>query len=72
MRYIALIYSSEVAEPTPEQATMHADYGSYTQDLVQAGVMGGGAALQPSSTATTIRVRDGKTLTLGLAPLLFP
>ena len=63
MKYIALIYSSEAEEQAPERATMHADYGTYTQDLIKAGVMSSGAALQPSSTATTIRVRDGKTLT---------
>jgi len=66
MRYIALIYTSEPNDPqrdSPERAQMSADYGTLTQELVKAGVMDGGAALQPSSTATTIRVRDGKTLT---------
>jgi hypothetical protein len=66
MRYIALIYTSEATEPvqgSPEHVKQHADYGTYTQALQSAGVMRGGAALQPISTATTVRVRDGKTLT---------
>lgn len=66
MRYIALIYADPTADPprnTPERASMSNEYGALTEDMVNAGVMSGGAALQPTSTATTVRVRDGKTLT---------
>jgi len=35
-------------------------YGAYTQALREAGVMVGGAGLQPPAVATTVRLRDGK------------
>jgi len=38
-------------------------YGVFTQDSKDKGVWVGGNALQPTSTATTVRVRDGKTIT---------
>ena len=65
-RYITLIYGNEAEAPaanTAERAKMHEDYGVYTQDLMKAGIMKAGDALLPSSTATTVRVREGKTLT---------
>ena len=35
-------------------------WGAYTKALIDAGVMRGGNALQPTHVATTIRLRDGK------------
>ena len=35
-------------------------YRAYTKALADAGVMVGGAALQPPAVATTVRQRDGK------------
>jgi hypothetical protein len=35
-------------------------WGAYTQALIEAGVMRGGAALKPSQTATTLRIVDGQ------------
>ncbi|MEP6779252.1 MAG: YciI family protein [Gemmatimonadaceae bacterium] len=64
MRYLILIYANEqqFQSITPEGiATMQNDYGQYMADLVSSGVHKGGEQLQPSFTATTIRVRDGKT-----------
>ena len=66
MRYIALIYANEASDPafdTPERASMRAEYGTLTQEMVGANVLSAGAGLQPTSTATTVRVRDGKTIT---------
>jgi hypothetical protein len=40
-----------------------ADYMQYSKDLAAAGCLRGGAALQPIATATTVRVRGGKTAT---------
>jgi hypothetical protein len=40
-----------------------AAYYAFTNDSRAAGVNRGGEALQPTSTATTVRVRDGKTVT---------
>ena len=66
MRYLALIYSEE-ADPASVsaeqwQGVMDA-YNTFTADARAAGVMLAGEALQPTSTATTVRVRDGRTLT---------
>ncbi len=37
---------------------------TFTQDIVKAGKFKAGDRLQPAATATTVRVRDGKTLTI--------
>jgi hypothetical protein len=36
---------------------------AFTKDIVDRGLMKGGEALQPTSTATSVRVRNGDTLT---------
>jgi hypothetical protein len=64
MRYALLIYTPpDMGEPDPAefQAVMDA-YNAFTRDAVEAGVMRGGEALEDANTATTVRVRDGKTL----------
>jgi hypothetical protein len=43
---------------------MYAAYGTFTQELIASGVMTGGSELKPVATATTVRVRNGKTLTM--------
>jgi hypothetical protein len=66
MRYMALIYTEEVDPATtpPEQWQEVMDaYIKFGNEAAAAGVMKGGDALQPTQTATTVRVRDGKTLT---------
>jgi hypothetical protein len=64
-RYMALIYAPESAmQPnSPEAQKMYAAYGVFTEDVQKAGVMKAGDALLPTAMATTVRVRDGKTLT---------
>ena len=42
---------------------MIAEYGAFTQSIVQSGHFKAGDGLQPTTTATTVRVRDGKMLT---------
>ena len=42
---------------------MSAEYGAFTQSIIQSGHFKAGDGLQPTTTATTVRVRDGKTLT---------
>ncbi len=64
MKYMLMIFSNEkaYAAMTPaDGAAQHAAYGAYTQALVQAGVMAGGERLKPTTTATTVRVKAGKT-----------
>jgi hypothetical protein len=66
MQYLLLIYQNEAeADKAGEAAmkAMHAEYGTFTQSIIQGGQFKGGDALQRSSTATTVRVRGGKTLT---------
>jgi hypothetical protein len=64
MRYALLIYGDQTTEPTSEesQATMDAYY-AFAKDIQERGVMQAGEALQPFTTATTVRVRNGETLT---------
>ncbi len=66
MQYMCLIYSSDSAGPvpeTPEFGEMMEGYGAFTQEVRENGVMTAGDPLQPVSTATTVRVRDGATQT---------
>jgi hypothetical protein len=65
MRYALLIYTPpQMGEPDPTElgAVMDA-YNAFTKAAVDAGVMRGGEALEEANTATTVRVRGGKTLT---------
>ena len=65
MRYMLLIYGSEAdtAGMTPEEriALIQA-HAAFANEAQQRGLLTGGAPLQPTSTATTVRVRNGKTL----------
>ncbi len=66
MRYLLLIYTNEAqdSQATPaEQETIMNAYWAFTKEVNEAGVNLGGEALQPISSATTVRVRNGKTLT---------
>ena len=66
MRYLLTIYGDESGwnEVTPEQSQqIMAAYGAFSEAAKEAGVMLGGEGLQPTSTATTVRVRDGEALT---------
>lgn len=66
MQYLLLIYSDEKhwANMSEDQSSaMLAEYGTFTKEIEASGNLRGGEALQPVHTATTIRVREGKTLT---------
>ncbi len=66
MQYLLLIYNREaaMADMTAEQGGRMMDsYRAFTQGIIASGNFKGGDALQPSATATTVRVRDGKVLT---------
>jgi hypothetical protein len=60
-----LIYSQERSEPlAPEEAeTVMNNHWALMQDAKQKGVLLGVDALKPTSTATTVRVTNGETLT---------
>lgn len=67
MKYLLLIYNNESAEPeygTPESDAIMGEYFAFTQAVQTAGVMQAGEALHPVATATTVRIRDGKTVTV--------
>jgi hypothetical protein len=64
MKYMLLIFASEAGQQAASKADidqMMAAYGAYTQAMIKAGVMAGGDRLQPSASATTVRVAGGKT-----------
>jgi len=66
MKYLCLIYTDQkhwTTLPKPEQDKISADYYAYTQSIQKSGHYVGGNALQPTQTATTVRVRDGKVST---------
>ena len=67
MKYICLIYTAEANEANMSPEEQQADFGAYmafNETINNDGVSAGMAeALQPTMTATTVRVRDGKTLT---------
>jgi hypothetical protein len=39
------------------------EYGKFTKGIIETGNFKAGDALQPTSTATTVRVKDGKPMT---------
>lgn len=65
MQYLLLIYRNEAEAMQADPETiknMTAEYGAFTQSIVQSGHFKAGDALHPATSATTVRVRDGKTL----------
>ena len=66
MQYLLLIYQNEAEYAKLDSATLQKnmeEYGAFTQSIIQSGNFKAGDRLQPISTATTVRIRDGKTMT---------
>jgi hypothetical protein len=63
MQYMLLIYSAESDDAKQDQAALMADYGAFTQGIVQSGAFKAADRLKPVATATTVQVRNGKALT---------
>ena len=66
MQYLLMIYSNEVEYAKIDPATsqkLTAEFGAFTQSIIQSGNFKAGDRLQPTSTATTVRVKDGKVMT---------
>ena len=66
MRYLCLIYDDEStvsAMPPGASDAFMQEYFSFTDAIRKSGHYLGGEALQPVSTATTVRVRNGRTAT---------
>ena len=66
MQYLLLIYDEEKgwAKMTEaERGKIFGEYDQFTQGIKKGGQYLGSNPLQPTSTATTVRVRNGKQLT---------
>lgn len=66
MNYLLLIYEDEQALHDRDEKTRNEvfqEYGAFTASVREGGHFVAADALQPTSTATSIRVRDGKTIT---------
>jgi hypothetical protein len=66
MQYMLLIYSEEkriAALPEAEASKLMAEFMAFSKSIVDSGHFKAGDRLQQTSTATTVRVREGKTLT---------
>ncbi len=65
MQYLLMIYQNEAEydkRSADEIAHMTAEYEVFTQSIVQSGHFKGADRLRPTATATTVRIRDSKTL----------
>ena len=63
MQYLLLIYGGEgVTRSEEEREAMYKEYGEFTNDLREQGKLLSANELQPTSSATTISVRDGETV----------
>src|ERR1700690_3100045 len=66
MQYLLMIYEDEKLWPArsqEENGKIFAEYGAFTEELAKSGKFLGGNPLQATHTATTVRVRGGKTAT---------
>jgi hypothetical protein len=66
MQYLLTIYADESSwsDATPEDVgKLMAAYGALGEEMKAAGVILGGEGLQPTSTATSVKVRNGETIT---------
>jgi hypothetical protein len=63
MQYLLMVYVNEAGWPKMSKAEQEqgiAAYGAYTEALNKAGVLKGSNRLQPISSATTVRLANGK------------
>jgi hypothetical protein len=66
MQYMLLIYGDEKAWFNLPEAELQKGYQAYidfTKEIVASGCMRAGSELKPINTATTVRVKNGKTIT---------
>jgi hypothetical protein len=62
VKYLFLLYDNEGAMPafdTPESEKQQQAYGAFFEDVSRRGLFQSGDPVQGSSTATTVRVRNG-------------
>ena len=66
MKYLYLLYADESKMPAPNSPQMQqqeAAFGRYYEELSGKGMFKAGDPVQPSTAATTVRVRNGSTKT---------
>ena len=66
MQYLLLIYANEAEMAARDPSvlkSMTAEYVEFTKGIVQAGQFKAGDRLKPTSTASTVRVRNGQVAT---------
>ena len=66
MKYLLLIYENEASfsgMSEAEQGKIYQEYMDYTKRIRKNGNYIAGEALEPVGTATTVRMKNGKTLT---------
>jgi hypothetical protein len=65
MKYLLLIYADEQgfeATGQEEREAIYKEYDDFANDLASKGQMLGGDELAPTTSATTVRVRDGERM----------
>ena len=65
MQYMLLIYQNEAemsGQSKDDGQRLYGEYGEFTKSIIGSGHFKAGDALEPTSTATTVRVRTGKQL----------
>ena len=66
MKYLCLIYQDEsLAQKLPkaEFEKLHGEYAAFADEIKKSGRLIGNHGLQPTRTATTVRVRNGEVMT---------
>jgi len=64
MNYLLLIYTAEAQENAltePEMKKIMGEYTDFTKSIVQSGAFKAADRLRPVSSASTVRIRNGKT-----------
>jgi hypothetical protein len=64
MKFILLIHGNEqgwIADTKVDATGMNPEYAAYNEAMAKAGVMVGGERLRPTSTAASVRMKDGRT-----------
>jgi hypothetical protein len=62
MKYLLLMYANE-SEAPEDMSGMYEAWTAYMTEANAAGVLLSNGGVAPGSSATTLRIRDGKTLT---------
>src|SRR5205814_10358683 len=62
MRYLLLIYSKEAESSAGEMHQVAAAHGEIMAETARRGILRGAEPLEPSATATTVRLHNGRTV----------